>query len=340
MKKFILQSLWYFVPFICICGIVIFRNSHISGDLGNLAKITFGKEYEKLLAQNYLTNNYVRDTLINTDNHLEFDTKSTILTIGDSFSLYGQGNYRYLNYLAYLFHYDIVNIERKDHHAPVQDAIKLLNSGIIDSATCKAVIVETVDRNAIERLSGLDFDRNYSAFQKQKKAIPNNQKTTLLTLCQFIKLQLGYKNPVFNRDLMQNCFSHHDYSNKLFCYKGDMGFKKISKENIETSKENLILLNKKFSDKGIKIIFLIAADKYDVYRPFMMDNTLPVDTTTDDLNNVCDICIINTKSMLQKMVRDGEKDVYKVNDTHWSYKASKAVAEKIACTIDSLGVLK
>ena len=85
---------------------------------------------------------------------------------------------------------------------------------------------------------------------------------------------------------------------------------------------------------------LIGADKYDVYRPFMTDDSLPIDTTTDELSNIPDVCVINTKWLLQEMARDGEKDVYMVNDTHWSYKASEAVAKKLAQKIDSLRILK
>lgn len=335
-----LKSLWYFVPFICIYCAFIISYYHISGDIGYLAQIPFGKEYEKLLKQNYLLKNYIRDTLITANNHLIFNTKKKILTIGDSFSLSGQGNSRYQNYLAYLFHYDIINIDPVNIADPVQDAVKLLNSGIIDSATCKLVIIETVDRSVIQRLNGLDFGRNYSPFQKQDKRTENDKKATIITLFQYIRLQMGYKNPIRKYNLTKDCFSHHHYSNKLFCYKDDLGFKNILKADIEKSKENLILLNKKFSDKGIKIIFLIAADKYDVYRPFMIEKTLPVDTTADDLSKVREICVIDTKSMLQEMVRSGEKDVYQVNDTHWSHKASEAVAERIACVIDSLGILK
>jgi len=86
------------------------------------------------------------------------------------------------------------------------------------------------------------------------------------------------------------------------------------------------------------MIFLIAADKYDVYRPFMTDDSLPIDTTTDELSNIPNICIINTKWLLQEMVRNGEKDVYMVNDTHWSYKASEVVAKKLVQNIDLLGI--
>ena len=87
------------------------------------------------------------------------------------------------------------------------------------------------------------------------------------------------------------------------------------------------------------MIFLIASDKYDVYRPFMTDNSLPVDTTTDELSKLSDIFIINTKPILQEMVHNKEKDVYMLNDTHWSYKANEVVAKKLAYDIDSLRIL-
>jgi hypothetical protein len=77
------------------------------------------------------------------------------------------------------------------------------------------------------------------------------------------------------------------------------------------------------------MIFLIAADKYDVYRPFLNDDSLPVDNTTSRLSQIPDVCIIDTKPILQSMVQQGIKDVYRINDTHWSYKANEVVARKI-----------
>jgi hypothetical protein len=167
-----------------------------------------------------------------------------------------------------------------------------------------------------------------------------NKDSELYNLCSWIRLQFDYGNPIFKHDLKQDCFSHSRYSQTLFRYIDDFNFKQTKPEDIEKAKENLILLNKKFAEKGIKMIFLIASDKYDVYRPFMTDNSLPIDTTTNGLSNLSDVCIINTKPMLQEMVRNGEKDVYMVNDTHWSYKASQKVAQKLAYTIDFLSILK
>ena len=339
MRKFIIKISFYFVPFICCVGIYLIIQSYITGGVGELGQIPFGKEYDKRLEQNYLTENYIQDTLINTIHHLIFNNKSTILTIGDSYSQSGERNFRYNNYLSYLFHYSVVNIEREENtHDPVQDAISLLNSGIIDSTTCKVVIVETADRHAIWRLSAIDFEHNYSSFKKKESQKKKTTMPTLLQLCSFIRLQFGYDNPIQKCPLIKECFNHF-WGNTAFCYKNDLNLLNDT-QKIEKAKQNLTLLNKRFSEKGIKLIFLICADTYDVYRPFMKDETLPVDTTTDGLDKLPEVCVINSKYILQKMVQNGEKDVYRINDTHWSYKASEVVAKKIAHDIDSLRILK
>ena len=350
MKRFIIKTLFYCIPFVCIyggCKIVI--DGFYDGDIGRLGKISFGNEYSKSLKENYLQNKLTIDTLIVTYEKLQIPNVSKkIFTIGDSFSK--QGIFGYQNYLAHLLKDSIVNIEIYGGH--LLTAVSLLNSGIIDSSNCQIMILQTVDRNLIVTLNSTDFEVRYklpkTGMQKVKDLDEDsqNKKNTkkdseLYNLCSYIRLRwFNYNNPILEHSLKQECFTHNKFSRKLFYYKDDMNFRNTSKADISKAKENLILLNKKFSEKGIKLIFLIAADKYDVYRPFTVDNTLPVDTTTDELSQIPGVCVIDTKPMLQEMVRNGEKDVYMVNDTHWSYKGSEAVARKLAHTIDSIEILK
>jgi len=327
MKKFIVKTLFYIVPFICSIIIYITLQPYITGDIGRLGQIPFGKEYNKRLEQNYLTEKYFLDTVVSTNNNLVFDSKPDILVIGDSFSNGKEEGYQ--NYLTYLFHYKVVNITRTENISdPIQSAISLLNSGIIDSNSCKIIIVQSVDRNTIGRLNKIDFELNFSPFHREEnKKKENTKMPTLLKLFSFIRLQFYY-NPIQKEPLITKCFDHF-LGNKSFTYLEDLWFLNITEQKIETAKQNISKMNKHFSDKGIKLIFLIASDKYDVYRPFMKDYTLPVDTTTDELDKLPDVCVINTKYMLQKMVQDGEKDVYRINDSHWSYKASETVARQI-----------
>jgi len=331
MKKFIIKSLFYFVPFFCTYAIYEIIGSDFTGDIGVLGKIPFGKEYVQYLEKNYLTNNLTIDTLIISYEKLQIADASKVCTIGDSFSnlkIYG-----YQNYLAHLLQYKIINILRSDKGL-TNTAIALLNSEIIDSSNCRIFILSSVDRTVIYQLANIDFEMLY---EKPLKINDNqNERSSLHDFFSFIRLNLNYDNPIFKHSLESEYFTHSRFSKILFNYKDDMNFLNTSKIDIAKAKENLILLNKKFSEKGIKLIFLIAADKYDVYRPFMADNSLPIDATTDELSNISGVLVIDTKPMLQEMVKNGEKDVYMVNDTHWSYKASEAVARKLASAIDSL----
>ena len=330
MRKFIIKVLFYFIPFLCICGgYKIQAKYYTSGDLGRLGKISFGKSYNEKLELNYLTENLVENTTIE-----NFQPSKTlkIVTIGDSFSR--QGIFGYQNYLAHTLNDSIINI--LEYEQKFESAISFLENENVDGSNCQILIVERVDRLLVPNLCNIDFEPLCELPQNEStKSI--NKDSALYTLTSWIRLLFGYDNPVLKYDLKQNCFTHSRFSHKLFFYIYDFDFKKTKSTDIEKAKEKLILLNKKASEKGIKMIFLIAADKYDVYRPFMTDDSLPIDTTTDELSNIPGVCIINTKYLLQDMVRNGEKDVYMVNDTHWSYKASEAVAKKLAENIDSLG---
>jgi len=336
MKLFIIKILFYLIPFYCTYGVYKISISHISGDIGTLGMISFGKEYSQYLEKNYLTNNLTIDTLVVSYKKLHIANASKICTIGDSFGY--QGIFGYQNYLGHLLGNKLLNIKGENTNQ-VETAVALLNSEIIDSSSCQLVILESVDRSVNAIISNINFERLYKLPKiniNDKKNV--NKNSEIYNLFSFIRLKINYDNPIYKHNLKQEYFTHNLFSKTLFYYKDDMNFLETSKADIEKAKENLILLNKKFSEKGIKLIFLIAADKYDVYRPFMTDASLPVDTTTNELSGISGVHVIDTKPMLQKMAQDGEKDIYMVNDTHWSYKASKAVALKLANAIDSLGI--
>lgn len=338
MKRFIIKTSLYFIPLCCIYGGYIYTHNNISGDIGRLGKIAFGKEYCSYLEQNYLSNNLTIDKLIDSSNNLPCINTSKVITLGDSFSQ--QGIFGYQNYLAHLLGDSIINIIRNG--SKIETAISLLNSNFINRSNCHTFVLECVDRYLISSLWNIDFEIQYTLPENtnMQEVLDVKEESKLHELFSWIRLQFGYDNPIFTHKLKQSCFSHKYYSHTLFRYIDDFNFIETKNTDIEKAKENLILLNQKFSEKEIKLIFLIAADKYDVYRPFMKDDSLPIDTTTDELSNLPGICIINTKPLLQKMVYDGEKDVYMVNDTHWSYKASEVVAQKLTQTIDSLGIVK
>jgi hypothetical protein len=333
MKKFIIKTLFYLIPFYCVYGAYKISSIYFSGDIGRLGKIPFGWEYVRYLRKDYLTDNLTIDTVIVSHEKLQIADASNVCAIGDSFSM--QGIFGYQNYLAHLLGFKIININNYPEN-PLTTYAMLLNSGIIDGSNCRILILEFVSRDIIQKLNSVNLKKTYKLSKRNNKNTGKNSE--LHDLNSFIRLRIDYNNPVYKSNLKQECFTHDYFSKTLFYYKNDMKFLKISEANIEKAKENLVFLNSKILEKGIKPIFLIAADKYDVYRPFMTDTSLPVDTTTDGLSGISGVLVIDTKPLLQEMVQNGEKDVYMANDSHWSHKASKAVALKLAHAIDSLGI--
>jgi hypothetical protein len=338
MKKFIIKSFIYFLPFGCICVSYKFLSQNFAGDIGTIVKLPF-KNYDKYAGytrSHRFSENLVIDTLIMSNDKLQIGDSLKIITIGDSSS--DLGIWGYQNYLAHSLNNRILNIRFKVGLNHLNTAIALLNSEMIDSVNCHIMILQIVDRHVIKKLSSLDSELLYEPpknideyIWRQKEEVFNLQ-----AVCTFIRLRLGFKNPITTLNLKKKCFTHLSFSKKLLFYTdGDLRFLNTTTPEIEKATENLILLRKKFSEKGIKMIFLISADKYDVYRPFLKDDSYPVDTTTDGLSKIPDICIINTKPLFQDMVRNGEMDMYMLHDTHWSYKACEAVAHEIFCHIDA-----
>jgi len=307
-----------------------------AGDIGLLMQMPF-KHYDQYAGYSHkdrLPEEYIiKYTHVMSYDKLPVDDTLKILNIGDSFS--AVGTFSYQNYLAYFLGNRITNIAYKPGNNHLNIAISLLNSGIIDSVNCRVAILQIVGRETIWKLCDIDFNLLYEIpnvaknYFEGQKFIPG-----LYNFCSFIRLRLNYDNPVYKRELKKAYFTHPFFSQKLYHYSWDMEFVKQSKVEIETAHENLIRLHRHFANKGIKMIFLIAADKYDVYRPFMKDNSLPVDTTTDGFSKIPDVCVIDTKPLLQDMVQNGEKDVYMLHDSHWSYKGSAAVAREIIRHLD------
>jgi len=305
---------------------------HFTGDIGQLIQMPFGLKYHHYLEQNYLPE-YLAITIDTRVAPLRKEqinnNPSNIITIGDSFSHMEIRGYQ--NYMTYLSGEKVYNIRVKLGTNQFSVVAALINSEIIDSFNCHTIILQIVDREAIEKLSRMDFELLYKAKEAEvtHQTVNTNKDSDLYNLCAFIRLRIGYENPVLQRNLTHKCFTHSYFSRKLFHFHDDMNFLYTSKTDIDKAVENLIRLNEKVLEKGINFIFLLAADKYDVYRPFITDDFLPVDTTTDELSEILGVCVISTKPLLQDMVRDGEQDVYMLHDSHWSYKASEAVAREV-----------
>jgi len=76
------------------------------------------------------------------------------------------------------------------------------------------------------------------------------------------------------------------------------------------------------------LFFMPVVDKYDLYYNYISNNPYEKNYFFDILK-VLDkqYTMIDTKNILNDLIIDNIKDVYYADDTHWSYKASEAIAE-------------
>jgi len=329
MKKFIIKSVLFTCPFYLSFFIYLFYvEPNLSGDLGHLGKIPFGKAYSEKMEQNYLKEKKVLD-------YKQEDTATRrLMTIGDSFTPTSANSYA--NYLAHYLNEPIINLPKKG--SPPQTALYLLKNGYFHDKKTRVVIVESIERYFMHNIIHLDFDDSMSVedffdlnvkpSDKSTKA-KTPKKNYLKELSSWYRLSLGYDNPVFKANLSDSFFSIK--SNKLYFYKEDVLLPTaISDSDIEIAKNNLRKLDSLFRLNNIHLIYMVASDKYDLYQEYIVNNPYPTVNLLEKFKEFeKESYFLNTQTILKPMLKNRTKDVYSVNDTHWSYIATEEVAKEL-----------
>lgn len=335
-NTFILISLPIAIILFIPCFYII---PYQSGDIGRMGCIPFGA-YDTIFHSiefNYVQNIDNFDSLQNAD----------IITIGDSFSQQDREGYQ--NYIGHSINRIVYNFRLKDAQ-PENTAYTLIKKRMIPN--CKVLIIESVERKFIKSL-GKEFQILDNILYKPimttipqnatKKVVDksNSLVITLQQLSKFYKTTLSLSK---NYDLLQlnkDMFTSQNYSKSLyFCNSvivsdGDLLFKNLSIQNFQQAHNNLDSLVHEAHKHGIQIIYMVAADKYDMYYDYIEDNPYPRNPSFDYFKDYDTTVFINTKKLLLPYLQQGVKDIYRVNDTHWSPIAAKIVGEHIASIINN-----
>ena len=325
MKRFCIK---FFLLFLIIDGFIGVHyfciRPNLTGDMGKLGQIPFGQEYtqrmdavcqhKKPMVENISPNDSIT---------------SSIITIGDSFSQRKKRGYS--QFLGELLHEKIQNMQHDE--TPEQTLVQLLNHHQIPPQT--TVILEVVERSMINYLCWMNLeDTTKATLQKENKteAKKINDQRILQDALQFLKKSVGIQQPITCYSTSQELFTHSSRHNKLYIYDspwdndGDLRFTNLTEKDISYGYQCMYTLHQMAESQGINLIIVIAADKYDVYEPFI--------ATPHTKNHTLDRCpdepwIINTKPVLQAKALAGTKDIYYINDTHWSPIGAKIAAEEI-----------
>ena len=307
-------------------------NHHV-GDLGRMSyqvDLLNERKLEYTLSKRHLNiNNYINQ-------------KIDLITIGDSFSNGAANglNPYYQDYLATKYNINVLNIKRIEKQNFINTIIGLYNNGILEKLRPKVILIETVERQLVRLYQEKNDLAYHPKIKTLNQVLSSNVMHNTLPELQLIN-SINYKIPFY---MIQNSLkenkAHNAYkfslkqemftsrtTNKLLVYKDDV------KNMSSFTKGNILDINDKFNQLAlllkplnIKLFFMPAVDKYDLYYDYIINNEYQKNTFFDLLRQMYkEYYFVDTKQILLPLLKNGVKDVFYPDDTHWSYKASEAV---------------
>lgn len=279
--------------------------------------------------------------------HLDCDTWHNqpidIITIGDSFSNgMGSGkNPYYQDYLENDLNLRVLNIQNLNETLTYLQSIEILyQSGWLKRMHPKAIIIETVASGAFRRVVAHNpspllrhpEERLFHKGWSRSFPIPLLINTANYTM-PFYSLIYPFNNhiggKVYRFDLNESLFTApHDKT--LLAYHEDIDhISDFSDWHMDQINTSLNQLARKLKTLGIILYYMPAVDKYDLYYDYIKDKkNYPKNPLFDKLRVTSkEYVFIDTKQLFSAELASHTKDLYYADDTHWSYKASLAIAK-------------
>ncbi len=318
------------------------KENFIGGDLSRLGYISTSLTLRKRDVDLPIKH-YEESDILSLGVNQHFD----IMTIGDSFSNGGGGgkNPFYADYIATSYNQKILNFQVISGSF-LNTPIVLANSGMLEKLGVKTIILESVERSFIERMTSSIDEKKTMHIQdlmnlcKDSKYHNNPPEYSFINdgNIKFVLYSIlrnysdnGFINIVYKVPLKQNLFTAQ-HSNDLLFYGDDIKNNMLSNEiNLKIANDNLNNLAKILKKHGVKLIVLATPNKYTIYSDFMIEkNKYGRSSFFEDFSKLSkNYEFINSKTILQNAVTNGIKDIYYPDDTHWSYKASELIVKSM-----------
>jgi len=267
------------------------------------------------------------------------DQQIDMITIGDSFSHGGTGgpNPCYQDYLASTYNKNILNVNPIKYDQYIETVIGLHNSGYLKRKKIKYVLVQSVERfvtiRFAKKINYSKFDLNTPTISKKTFSM-KHQDVALINTANYklpyyyiaYKFQENPKKDVHKLKLTKKLFTNH---NDILIFDGDFkSIPKITKKSVSEINDNFNKLAKVLNQDGITLIFMPTTDKYDLYYSYIKNNHHPKNPFYKLIRPMHkDYIFVDTKAILEPLLKNGQKDIYFVDDTHWSHYASEAVTK-------------
>jgi hypothetical protein len=335
MKKFLTKLSYTLLPvFLLLFGLTAYLNLYIrpqsTGDLGRLAFVIIGQEYGQRIEQDEL-----KDTLFNKVRETE-DLRNihvNVLTIGDSFSQQEHAGYQ--NYMAQEG-VTVANTRRNLYDNPIQYACNLLDAGVVDSTNIEVMVVEVGERELARhiknfRIGKVEVGEPDMRGENREENVWDIRQWSLLRTRDFLMYRYAGRNPVYQVQLDRDFFSSYE-PRKLFFYCADILNGLTIEESIRPKiKEVFDLLTTKAHERGLAFILMLPVDKYDLYQDYIVDNPYGHKHVNEEVRELLGDRpeVMLCKYVLLPLLASGEKDVFLFDDSHWSWKGSKAVGQEL-----------
>lgn len=327
------------LPLIALAGACVYFwcavQPHFTGDLANLGKIPFPQEYsDEMRVRHILPKAYV---------NYESGAADSVLSLGDSFSHMGPEGH--LNYFAHRMGGKIVNYG-VDYYIKGDDAEQiycdLMNTGFFDAhPEVKVVLLESVGRSAVDRLSRVDIAHTPAEVAPPfisgvSRPDPGVRVKYIDPGIDWLKLISGLSpNPVKKAELAAPLFTVPGRESTLYFLQDDLARQKVTEEELSMVRGKLEAMEGMARKRGIRFFYLVAPDKYEVYEPYIKDNPYPGRRVCAQLSALFDsidyaFCPL---PQLREMLAGGVTDLYKSDDTHWSYKGAQKVGFMMADSV-------
>ena len=279
--------------------------------------------------------------------HERFD----VLTIGDSFSNGGGGNF-YQDYLSDAYGLRVLNVPCNafgDGNA-LSILYALQQTGLLAGIQPKFVIIESVEHYLAGRFNGKLPERPVLTREEfLKKELPEHtaadgiREDKLFTPImvkaneEFLKNKLyawqnaGRLSPTADyAELTQPVFTAPGQERLLLYYhlEADAAAEKPAAAEI---RRNMSAAADMLHAQGAELIFMPVVGKLDLYHPYLPAGILPENPTFTELAaEPRNFIFLDTKKILRAALSEGVQDLYWNDDTHWSWKAQQCVGDVLA----------
>ena len=279
--------------------------------------------------------------------HVDFlkSSDSEILVIGDSFSNgSGDGINRYFqDYLSTKYKKPVANLKSLPQGF-IETLLSLNENGVLQDYGVKHVILQSAQKEILRRFSkkinwSKVVEKTYIYRYLQRSSDSKKNTYSFINNLNYNSVLYNalYKfddnalySRVYKAKISKKLFSVADSDTLLFLDSDLESISKYSKNNIELVNYNLNRLSSILAKSNIKLYFLPSVDKYDLYSKFIINNNYGANVFFTEFRKLSkNYEFIDSKEIFELALENEIQDLYYADDTHWSYKANRLIAENI-----------